>query len=211
MNEFERWSKINPLSERFLRYANCYNFGKKQKLYLVDVINRDLEGNDYFNLCVDLALKGYKLELIEAQSKYKVGVGLDRIKLYSYFELVQGQLLQKLDAIKEDIYEREKKLSEALIKLDEENIVLKSRKNAGQKPFDNKEIIIKVFEDFLKGESLFQIANYLNNNGVKTKRGGNWYRCTVKTILSNHQYVEMKFISEDTFKSVQVIFNKKLK
>lgn len=202
MNEFERWKKINPLSERFLRYANCYNFGNKRKLFLADVTDRDLEGNEYFNLSVELALKGYKLELIEGNSKFKIGVGIDRIKLYSYFVLVQGEILQKLETIKNEIYERENKLSVAIINLNEENVMLRSRKYAGQKPYDNKETIVKIFEEYLQGKSLSEIANSLNSKGVKTKRGGKWYRCTVKTILNNYQYVDMGLISEDTFKKI---------
>ncbi len=205
MSEYERWSKISPLSERFVRYASYYNFGRTQKLRLADVTTKDLEGREYFNLSVDLALKGYKLELVEGLSKSKIGVGLDRLRMYSYFELVPGELLAKLEQIQRENNERERKIAENYINLENEYAAVKDRKKAGQKELDDRETIMYIFNAYLSNQSMLDIMKHLNSSGIKTKRSGKWHKSTISLILSNHRYFEMGYVSEKEFNEVQEI------
>jgi hypothetical protein len=202
MSEFEKWNKINPLYERFIRYANFYNYGKSQKLKLIDVINRDLEGEEFFNLAVELALRGYKLRLIDGKSKYEIGIGINKIKQYSYFELNQSELLDKLNTIKLSYNEREGKLAKAAIVLEKENNILKMRKKAGQKYYDNKGVVLNIFDLFLVGNTMAEIAEKLNTDNVQTKRGGKWHRSTIGLILRNEEYVNIGFVSQEIFQKV---------
>ena len=46
----------------------------------------------------------------------------------------------------------------------------------------------RIFDDYLKGESMASIARKLNKEGVKTKKKGKWDRKTISRILSNPVY-----------------------
>jgi len=49
-------------------------------------------------------------------------------------------------------------------------------------------VVKKIFTDYAKGKSMEEIAEFLNKEGIKTKRGGRWDRKTVSRILSNPVY-----------------------
>ena len=49
-------------------------------------------------------------------------------------------------------------------------------------------IVKKMFEMYLGGHSLKEIENWLNESGIKTKKGGKWTKKTVARILSNPIY-----------------------
>ncbi|MCD6474168.1 MAG: recombinase family protein [Thermoplasmata archaeon] len=49
-------------------------------------------------------------------------------------------------------------------------------------------VVKKMFEMYLHGDSLKEIEDWLNKNGIKTKKGGNWGKKTVARILSNPIY-----------------------
>lgn len=50
-------------------------------------------------------------------------------------------------------------------------------------------IVQKIYQDFLDGVSLIQIARQLNDLGIKTTRGGLWENRTVDYILQNPVYI----------------------
>ena len=50
------------------------------------------------------------------------------------------------------------------------------------------EVVKGIFSEYLNGKSIGSIAEQLNKNGVKTKKGGKWDRKTVSRILSNPIY-----------------------
>ena len=201
--EFESWSKITPLSERFLRYARFYNFGSDRKLRLADLVEAEkgLDTGEYHKLCVDLALRGYELKLVEGSSKYKVFVEILG-KAYSYFELVPGELLKEIDRLRNEPINVDTKTAGIIDELKKENERLKNSK-AGQKSLNDRDTVTLIYDKYAKGESLAAIADSLNNTGCKTKRGGQWYKSTIKYILQNYEYVSTGLIDEGTFMKIQ--------
>ena len=86
------------------------------------------------------------------------------------------------------------------------------------------EVVKKIFSEYLNGKSIGSIAEWLNENGVKTKKGGKWDRKTISRILSNPIYcglVEWEdfifkgehegIISIEEFNKVQMLKAKKAK
>ena len=55
-------------------------------------------------------------------------------------------------------------------------------------PNEHAATVKSIFDMFVGGESLTQIANHLNRSGVATARGGKWQPPTVRYILSNGFY-----------------------
>ncbi|HEC82632.1 MAG TPA: recombinase family protein, partial [Thermoplasmatales archaeon] len=49
-------------------------------------------------------------------------------------------------------------------------------------------IVKKIFRDYVEGKGMKEIAEFLNKEGIKTKRGGKWDRKTISRILSNPVY-----------------------
>lgn len=47
----------------------------------------------------------------------------------------------------------------------------------------------KIYEWYLNGDSMLNIAKTLRNEGVPTKRGGNWNQSTIYSILNNPLYI----------------------
>lgn len=72
----------------------------------------------------------------------------------------------------------------------------------GQKPYNDKEVIKRIFDFYAAGESLKQIADTLNSEEVKTKRNRSWHKSTVKYILGNKKYVDLEYISKKKYKKV---------
>lgn len=78
---------------------------------------------------------------------------------------------------------------------------------AGQKALDDQDTIQDIYKRYLQGQSLGDIAEAFNTANIKTKRGGKWYKTTIKNILQNMEYVQKGYVSEEDFQDVQ----KKLK
>lgn len=47
----------------------------------------------------------------------------------------------------------------------------------------------RVFEDYVAGASMRELADLLNSNGVKTKRGGKWTTAAIGKMLANRAYI----------------------
>ncbi len=98
--------------------------------------------------------------------------------------------------------DRERYLLEVIQKLEKE-LEHKTYKKPGQRAYDNKDIVTQVFERYLNGGSLSEIAEHLNSSGVKTKRGGSiWYKSTVKFMLQNRDYID-RYVTQEVFDRVQ--------
>jgi hypothetical protein len=211
MKEYDKWCHISPISLRLIKYAEHWGFDKGQRLKLVDVLNEDIEGRKFFDLNIDLALKGYELRLYEGKSKYKVGMGLDRIKAYSYYELIPTELLKENELLRNEMHHITKKSSLFIEQLRDENEMLKTkqRKKSGPQSIDDKDLVKLLYKEYLNGKSLGEISSILNSSDYKTKRGGKWQRSTIKWILNSHEYVGRGYISEEAYQSVQETLKKR--
>lgn len=103
-----------------------------------------------------------------------------------------------------------RRLENRIYELVEENARLRKlldqamEKLGGQKPLDDPETIKKIFTMYLEeNKSLQKITEELTRENTRTKRGGKWYRATIKYILENTQYVNFGYITEEEFKQVQ--------
>ncbi len=105
------------------------------------------------------------------------------------------------------------RLEDEVMMLKAENTKLKKQLDValkslgGQKPLSDQAVIERIFSMYLNNASLQDIVDALTREKVETKRGGKWYKGTIKYILENYHYVKMEYVSEDTFLIVQ----KKLK
>lgn len=52
-----------------------------------------------------------------------------------------------------------------------------------------KEIVNRIFDLYIDGNSYFKIARLFNEEGIPTKRGGHWARSTIKSIINNPLYI----------------------
>ena len=72
------------------------------------------------------------------------------------------------------------------------NAFLGYKKGSDGKPEiveDEAKIIREIYDKYLEGDSIRKIADYLNDNQIKTPTGKKvWYYGTVKSILSNEKY-----------------------
>jgi hypothetical protein len=69
-----------------------------------------------------------------------------------------------------------------------------------------------LYELYIQGNSLKEIADILNGSEIKTKRGGNWSKSSVRFILLNHKNVENEFIYEDTYNNtIKLLSDRKKK
>jgi hypothetical protein len=87
------------------------------------------------------------------------------------------------------------------------NSTIKNSRGAGRKAFDNIDIIKRIYELYMQGNSLKEIADILNSSEIKTKRGGNWSKSSVRFILLNHKNVDNNFIDEELFNSTVKLLN----
>lgn len=195
---------MDSLTKEIIDYYYMQERNNK-KSKLVDIFKHpEIKGITYLEIIKDLAISGYEIEFIKGSSKYKIKIGIDGFKLeeYSYYRLRKTALLQELE---------DKKIGLLKFKNEIEKLKLSSYNKAGQKVFDNKDIVEKIFESYLNKKSLSTIAEQLNTNNVQTKRGGKWYKSTVKYILENKEYVINGYVSETQFNTVQELLKSKYK
>lgn len=50
-------------------------------------------------------------------------------------------------------------------------------------------LVKKIYDLYAGGKTQSAIVDYLNNNGYKTKRGGKFYKSSLRKILCNHKYI----------------------
>ena len=72
----------------------------------------------------------------------------------------------------------------------------KNIRGAGRKMFDDELIIKKIYDLYLSGKSLKNIADDLNNDSAEIK---NWSKSTVRFILLNKKNISLGFIDDDTY------------
>jgi site-specific DNA recombinase len=52
---------------------------------------------------------------------------------------------------------------------------------------DAAQLVRQLFTRSDSGESMNSLANWLNDKGIKTPRGGNWYASSIKIVLANRE------------------------
>lgn len=77
----------------------------------------------------------------------------------------------------------------------------KCNSKAGRKPFDDKKIIKQMFELYIKGYSMRDIADVFNGTGIKTRRGKDWSKSSISWIMRKESTKE--FIDEDMYNAVK--------
>ncbi|MGH4138625.1 recombinase family protein [Clostridium sp.] len=91
-----------------------------------------------------------------------------------------------------------KRLEELEEELNSSQIKLNAR-NAGRKAYSNKNVIGIIYNLYLDGKSLQGIANELNGAKIKTNRGREWSKSSIRFILLNFKNVSNGFVEEDIF------------
>lgn len=155
----------------------------------------------------------YKQELEENERLKNLVIGKDVIAKSEYDLLLRDYNLMK------DMRDNYKRLYDNLKNRYDElknssiinNSTIKNLRGAGRKAFDNVNIIKRIYELYIQGNSLKEIANTLNGSEIKTKRGGIWSKSSVRFILLNHKNVENEFIDEDTYNSTVILLNDRKK
>lgn len=77
-------------------------------------------------------------------------------------------------------------LRKEMEKLEEENEVLRAKTNVGRKAFDDESTLMMMFDMYCDGYSFGDIAKFLNERNVKTRRGGTWAKSSVNLILKKN-------------------------
>lgn len=68
---------------------------------------------------------------------------------------------------------------------------------------EEAKVVRRIFDDAINGKGSLQIARALNDDGVKSKRGGLWYSTTISGMLKNEKYtgdvIYQKTYTDDRF------------
>lgn len=91
--------------------------------------------------------------------------------------------------------------------LKENSLLPKNARGAGRKAFNNVEVIQEIYELYLQGKSLQEVADELNSLEIKTKRGGTWSKSSVRFILLNKGNVSNGFVDKGTFNCAVKLLN----
>ncbi len=86
-----------------------------------------------------------------------------------------------------------------------------NERGARRKAYSNKEVIEKIYNLYLDGSSLQGIADELNRLGIKTTRGKDWSKSSIRFILLNPKNVANGFIGEDIYNRTVKLLNENKK
>lgn len=65
--------------------------------------------------------------------------------------------------------------------------------------------IAEAFERRVAGESWVKVARWLDSEGVKSRRGGQWTVASVRNLISNRVYVEQGIVGEGTWREANEV------
>ncbi|MGL4875558.1 MAG: recombinase family protein [Clostridium sp.] len=88
-----------------------------------------------------------------------------------------------------------KELSEKVEKLENERKLI-----LGRKPFEDNKVIELMYKLYLENNSFNEIANYLNERNIYTRRGGSWSKSSVSLILKKEENMRTYLKTEEEFK-----------
>jgi len=86
-----------------------------------------------------------------------------------------------------------------------------NERGAGRKAYSNKKVIEKIYNLYLSGSSLKKVANELNSSEIKTKRGGEWSKSSIRFILLNTKNVSNGFVTKEIYNRAVKLLNQNKK
>lgn len=149
---------------------------------------------------------------------YEVVQNIDKMtkkKLIDEVQSLRETLIQKdikIEVLKEMLnnrndyfedYKQAREVAECL----KESIRSKNARGAGRKPYDNFEVVKKIFDYYISGYSTNKIAAILNSSLDNAK---SWSKSNIRVILLNPYYID-KCIDKATFDKVKEIMKNKPK
>lgn len=82
-----------------------------------------------------------------------------------------------------------------------------NERNAGRKAYADKEVIKRIYTLYVDGKSLQGVADELSRLEIKTNRGKQWSKSTIRFILLNSKNVINQLIEEDLFNRAVELLN----
>jgi hypothetical protein len=82
-----------------------------------------------------------------------------------------------------------------------------NERNAGRKAYADKKVITKIYTFYVDGKSLQGVTDGLNRLGIKTTRGNQWSKSTIRFILLNSKNVVNQLIGKDLFNRAVKLLN----
>jgi len=125
-----------------------------------------------------------------------------------------NKLNSQISEMKEEYKEENDKLLSEIDNLRqqlESSEIKVNNRNAGRKAYSNKQVIEKIYNLYLSGISLQGIADELKCLNIKTNRGRDWSKSTIRFILINHGNVANEIVREEDFKRAVKLLNDKRK
>ena len=155
----------------------------------MDRLARDV----YIQLWIEKELKVYDIEI--------ESINEDNLNGNDYMTVAMRQMVAVFAELEKN------RIADRLVSGRREKAEKKGQKASGNCPFGYKykyneqgknpvvvideekaKIVKEIFSDYLKGLSLKQIADKLNDKGITTQRGNKWSKQAVQTILKNDFY-----------------------
>jgi seryl-tRNA synthetase len=124
-------------------------------------------------------------------------------KLNSQINFIKDEYKEEKEKLLSEIEELKQQLESSEIKL--------NARNAGRKAYSNNQVIEKIYSLYLSGVSLQGIADELKRSEIKTNRGKDWSKSSIRFILMNHANVDNKIVTEEDFNRAVKLMNDKRK
>lgn len=82
-----------------------------------------------------------------------------------------------------------------------------NNRNAGRKAYSNKQVIEKIYSFYLSGKSLQGISDELKRSEIKTNRGRDWSKSSIRFILINHANADSGIVTEEAYDRAVKLLN----
>ncbi len=98
-------------------------------------------------------------------------------------------------------------LNEKINNLRNKKEPIHNERKAGRKAYADKQVITKIYTLYVDGKSLQGVADELNRLEIKTNRGKQWSKSTIRFILLNFNNVLNQLIEDNLFKRAVQLLN----
>lgn len=113
-------------------------------------------------------------------------------KLNSQINIIKDEYSREIKKLQNEISSLKQKLESSELRLND--------RNAGRKAYSNKQVIEKIYNLYISGKSLQGISDELKRSEIKTNRGRDWSKSSIRFILMNHGNVCSGMVSEEVYK-----------